>query len=111
MSDATWVPVVPADEVTVPPWPCHDVAGVPVRLVRGPEDEIVAIGPTCPHLASPLDRAHVDGDRVLCPRHWYEYDASTGQNLHPGLAKDLALPVYPVEVRDGVVHVAVPADA
>ncbi len=111
MSDPTWVPVVPADEVTAPPWPCHDVAGVPVRLVRGPDDQILAIGPTCPHLDSPLDRAEVEEGRVLCPRHVYTYDADTGANVHPGFERDAALPVYPVEVRDGMVHVGVPGPA
>lgn len=108
MTEPPWVPVVPADEVTAPPWPCRDVAGVPVRLVRAPAGEILAIGPTCPHLASPLDRAEVEGDRVLCPRHWYAYDAASGRNVHPGFDRDPALPVYPVEVRDGMVFVAVP---
>lgn len=111
MTDSTWVPVVPAHEVTAPPWPCHDVAGVPVRLVRGPADQIVAIGAACPHLQSPLDRAEIEDGQVLCPRHWYAYDMATGTNLHPGFDRDPSLPVYPVEVRDGVVHVAVPEAA
>lgn len=109
MTDPTWVPVAPADQVTVPPWPCHDVAGVTVRLVRGPDDEILAIAPACPHLDSPLDRAEVEDGQVLCPRHWYAYDATTGANVHPAVAHASALPIYPVDVRDGIVHVAVPA--
>ena len=111
MTDPTWVPVVPADEVNAPPWPCHEVAGVQVRLLRGADGEILAIGPTCPHLASPLDRAEVEGDRILCPRHLYAYEATTGANVHPGLDRAGALPVYPVQVRDGMVHVAVPGPA
>ena len=109
MTEPTWVSVVPAAQVTAPPWPCHDVAGTQVRLVRGPANEILAIEPSCPHLDSPLDRAEVEGNQVLCPRHWYAYDADTGRNMHPGFDGDPALAVYPVEVRDGIVHVAVPA--
>lgn len=111
MSDPTWIPVVPADEVASPPWPCHDVDGVPVRLVRGPSDEIVAIGPVCPHLDSPLDRAEVDDGHVLCPRHFYSYDVDSGANVHPGLPSAADLPVYPVLVRDGMVHVRLPGPA
>lgn len=108
MTETTWVPVVPADEVAAPPWACHDVAGVSVRLVRAPSGEILAIGPSCPHLDSPLDRAEVEGEQVLCPRHWYAYDRDTGTNVHPGFDRDPSLPVYEVQVRDGIVHVAVP---
>lgn len=110
MTGPTWVPVVPAADVTTPPWPCHDVAGVPVRLVRSAGGEILAIGPRCPHQDSPTDRAEVEGEQVLCPRHWYAYDRATGRNVHPGFDRDPDLPVYPVEVRDGMVHVAVPAE-
>lgn len=109
MSETTWVPVVPADEVDRPPWSCHDVAGTPVRLLRGPDGELHAIGPACPHLDSPMDRAEVEDGQVLCPRHWYAYDADSGRNVHPGLDRAADLPVYAVEVRDGIVHVAVPA--
>lgn len=111
MSDRTWVAVAPAADVDAPPWPCHEVAGHPVRLVRAPDGAILAIGASCPHLASPLDRAEVEGGQVWCPRHWYSYDADTGQNRHPGLDWAAALPVHPVEVRDGIVHVAVEDDA
>jgi nitrite reductase/ring-hydroxylating ferredoxin subunit len=108
----TWVAVAPADEVDVPPWPCRDVAGLPVRLLRTPGGDILAVGASCPHLDSPLDRAEVepgpDGEQVLCPRHWYAYDAASGQNRHPALDSSAPLPVYPVEVRDGIVHVRVP---
>ena len=108
MSETTWVPVVPASEVDRPPWPCHDVAGTPVRLVRAPDGDVHAIGPICPHLDSPMDRAEVEGDQVLCPRHFYAYDTGTGRNVHPALDHASDLPVYDVEVRDGIVHVAVP---
>src|SRR5690606_24372936 len=73
MTEPTWVPVGPADEVATPPWPCHDVGGTTLRLVRTPDGTIVAIAPACPHLDAPLDRAEVEGDQVLCPRHWYAW--------------------------------------
>ena len=109
MSELTWVPVVPVEEVATPPWPCHDVAGTPVRLVRSPDGTVLAIGPSCPHLDAPLDRAEVEDGTVLCPRHWYAYDPASGRNLHPALDGAPSLPVHPVEVRDGIVHVAVPS--
>lgn len=107
MSDRRWVPVVPAADVAGPPWPCHEVAGVNVRLIRDPQGRIHAVAAACPHLDSPLDRAEVEDGRLLCPRHWYAYDLPTGANAHPGLPRNDDLAVYGVEVRDGVVHVAV----
>lgn len=105
MSDArAWVPVCPDAEVTGPPWRCHDVAGVPVRLVRDRDGRIHAIQPTCPHLQAPLDRAETEGDTVLCPRHWYGYDLATGENVIPGWS-DQDLRIHPVRVVDGMVEV------
>lgn len=111
MSAVRWVPVVAATAVTEPPWPCHDVEGTPVRLVRAPDGAIHAIGPTCPHQDSPLDRAEVEGPLVLCPRHYYAYDLATGSNEHPGWDRDEPLPVHPVRVVDGVVEVGLDATA
>lgn len=107
MSDRAWVPVVPAADVAGPPWPCHEVAGTQVRLIRDPEGVLHAVAPACPHLASPLDRAEVEDGQLLCPRHWYAYALSSGANTHPGLSHNDDLAVYDVEVRDGMVHVAV----
>jgi len=97
--------VVAVTDVTGPPWPCHEVAGTPVRIVPGEGDVLLAIGPACPHQESPLDRAEVEGDRVLCPRHYYAYDIATGTNTFPGRDSDVGLPVYPVRVIDGMVEV------
>lgn len=101
----TWVPVVAVAEVTGPPWPCHDVGGTPVRIVRGDGGDLHAIGPACPHQDAPLDRAEVEGDQVLCPRHYYSYDVATGVNSLPGRGTDLALSIYPVRVVGGMVQV------
>lgn len=100
----SWVPVVREDEVVGPPWPCHDVDGVRVRLVRDPDGRLHAVEPRCPHLQSPLDHAEVEGDVLLCPRHWYGYELATGANVVPGW-RDHPLAVHPVRVVDGVVEV------
>lgn len=104
--DERWVAVVAESEVTGPPWACHEVEGVTVRLVRDADGRIHAVAPSCPHLDAPLDRAVVGDGTVECPRHFYAYDLASGTNRFPGLSWALPLPVWPVEVRDGVVHVA-----
>lgn len=103
--DVSWVPVVAAADVTGPPWACHDVSGVLVRLLRDADGGIHAVQPSCPHLEAPLDHAEIEGDTVLCPRHWYGYDLRSGENVTPGW-RDLPLVVHPVRVVDGIVHVA-----
>lgn len=107
MSDALhWVPVCPQAEVTGPPWSCHEVAGVRVRLLRDGDGRIHAVQPECPHLQAPLDRAEVEGGTVLCSRHWYQYELATGENVSPG-RRAHGLAVHPVRVVDGTVEVGV----
>lgn len=39
----------------------------------------------CPHMGESLQRAAVDGDRLRCPRHGFEFDLRSGRVLgdHP----------------------------
>jgi nitrite reductase/ring-hydroxylating ferredoxin subunit len=104
-SPGHWVAVVAESEVTGPPWSCYEVDGVSVRLVRDAAGSVRAVAPACPHLDAPLDRAVVGDGVIECPRHFYAYDLVSGANRVPGLSWTLPLPVWPVEVRDGVVHV------
>ena len=90
-----------------------DVAGTAVLVARGP-DGVVAFAPTCPHQKTDLRRATVDGGRIRCALHLYEYDLATGENVVPARDADPAtlwklkpgyLPRYPVEETDGWIWV------
>jgi nitrite reductase/ring-hydroxylating ferredoxin subunit len=59
----------------------------------------------CTHEFSLLsDGGFVEGGQVECPLHGARYDVKTGKVLAPPAFEPLRR--YPVEVRDGVVYVA-----
>ncbi len=78
---------------------------------RGPGAEagdFVALSSTCPHLGC---RVHWEpqNDRYFCPCHNGVFDVSgVGVSGPPGDAGQ-SLPRYPIEVRDGLVFIEVPA--
>jgi toluene monooxygenase system ferredoxin subunit len=57
----------------------------------------------CPHQASPLDEGVLEGDRLTCARHLWEFNACTGSGINPAIAH---LKGYGCETRaDGVIYV------
>jgi len=59
------------------------------------EGRYYAIDDTCPHVGAPLGSGWVDGHRVACPMHGWEFDIRTGEGLTvPGC------PVTRYEVRE-----------
>jgi nitrite reductase (NADH) small subunit len=42
--------------------------------------EINALEGICPHAGGPLGQGNLDGDRLICPWHAWEYDCRTGVN-------------------------------
>ncbi len=38
----------------------------------------------CPHMQHSLQRASVQGGRLRCPAHGFEFDLHSGQSLQPG---------------------------
>jgi nitrite reductase (NADH) small subunit len=85
-----------------------------VRTVVG----VFALGNRCPHQGAPICKGRVTGTMVAskpgeyvygedevvvrCPWHGYEFSLATGHS-YGGVTKG-RVPVYPVEVHDGVVH-------
>ena len=68
------------------------------------EGSILAISAVCTHKHFPLAEGTVlPGDRLECAWHGAQFDLHTGAVLH-GPAID-PIPVYDVEIRDGVVFV------
>jgi nitrite reductase/ring-hydroxylating ferredoxin subunit len=64
-----------------------------------------AIDGTCLHRGGPVGDGDLEGTIVTCPWHGFQYDVTTGRNV---MDPDIGLEPYEVEVRDGVVNVAVP---
>jgi nitrite reductase/ring-hydroxylating ferredoxin subunit len=55
-------------------------------LIRAYEDH-------CPHLGLPLSAGRLDGERLICTGHHWEYDARTGRGINPATVELTELPV------------------
>jgi 3-phenylpropionate/trans-cinnamate dioxygenase ferredoxin component len=83
-----------------------DVGGVAVAVVRI-DDEVYAIGDVCSHANVSLSEGEVWADEreLECPKHGSTFDLKTGEPVT--LPATQPVPLYAVEVADGVVTVTV----
>jgi nitrite reductase/ring-hydroxylating ferredoxin subunit len=64
-----------------------------------------ALRNSCLHRGGPVCTGLLDGDTLTCPWHGYQYDLISGKFLAD---TSTGLEMYPVEVREGQVHLRVP---
>ncbi len=79
-----------------------ETAGHRIALFRI-EDSVYAIGDRCSHAEASLAEGEVFGTDVECPRHGSEFSLLSGEP--ESLPATRPVPVYGVEVVDGVVFV------
>jgi 3-phenylpropionate/trans-cinnamate dioxygenase ferredoxin subunit len=79
-----------------------DVDGTPIALVHADDDHFYAVYDECSHASVPLSEGEVEGCTLECWLHGSRFDLRTGEPT--GLPATTPVPVYPVEVRDGDVH-------
>ncbi len=86
-----------------------------VMVARLTDGRLVAFAPSCPHQVTPLDDATLHERVMRCPRHGYQYDATTGANVFPTRdarpenlwkLKPKYLPVHDVVEEDGWILVS-----
>lgn len=63
---------------------------------------ITAIDNVCLHMGGPLGEGCIEGGKVVCPWHGWEYDPATGQL---GDDPKTRLTVYPIKIENGDVLV------
>ena len=76
-------------------------APVGVTLIEG---EYFAFADVCKHDDGPVAEGQLDEHTIECPRHGARFDVRTGRAL--SLPAVVPIPVYAVEVVDGVVRVS-----
>lgn len=77
------------------------VAGVTWPVLAGIFDgEVIATAGVCPHEDVGLANGELDGTRLTCPGHGYQFDVRTGRCQHDA---SLRLARYPATVVDGEV--------
>ena len=96
--------------------PVADVASMPeghgrTVHVKGREfaiyncgGEFFAIDNQCTHKGAPLGSGMLDGYKVVCPLHGWEFDVRTGTCL---VREDRPVKSYPTRVRDGQIEICV----
>jgi 3-phenylpropionate/trans-cinnamate dioxygenase ferredoxin subunit len=99
---------IPFDELAPGTVRRVEVGGVAVAVVRV-EDEVYAIGDVCSHANVSLSEGEVwtDERELECPKHGSTFDLKTGEPVT--LPATQPVPVYDVEVVDGMVTVSVGA--
>jgi nitrite reductase (NADH) small subunit len=63
---------------------------------------ITAMDNVCLHMGGPLGQGYIEGNKLVCPWHGWEYDPKTGQLEDDPKTK---LAVYPIKVENGDVFV------
>ncbi|HAB17712.1 MAG TPA: Rieske 2Fe-2S domain-containing protein [Verrucomicrobiota bacterium] len=100
-----WYDIAAAD--SLPPGQCRSVEVRGRRLALANVGGVFhAMDDTCPHRGVPLGAGYLDGQRLFCPLHGWEFDATTGACV---TRPDRPLQKYPVEVQDGRVIVELEA--
>ena len=65
---------------------------------------ITAMDNVCLHMGGPLGQGYIEGGKVVCPWHGWEYDPATGELGDDPKSK---LDVYPVKLENGDVLIEI----
>jgi len=89
-------------------------AGIHSMALTHIDGEYHAMDNRCPHQGGPLGEGSIEkgknGECMLrCPWHGWDFDPKTG--LPPGGHEDSGQTMYPLEVRDDGIYIALEADA
>jgi nitrite reductase/ring-hydroxylating ferredoxin subunit len=84
-----------------------NLEGQKVALYHLEDGEIHASANICTHEYALLSDGWLEGCEVECPLHAGRFDIRSGKGLCHPIERDLA--VYDVEVRDGLIFVALPS--
>jgi nitrite reductase (NADH) small subunit len=64
--------------------------------------EYSALDNVCPHRGGPLGQGVIEGDKLVCPWHGWQFDPKTGAVGH---APDQKVPTYPIRIDGDLVVV------
>ena len=90
-------------------WPgemeVFDVQGVKVLVCHTESGNVKAVQLICPHQSFALSEGELVGDTLICTKHMWEFDVTSGCGINPTGAE---LALYPVKIvgEDVMVSVA-----
>lgn len=77
-----WHEVANVDDIWEGEMLAVDVEGTSVLLVNN-DDDIVAYRNQCPHQEWALDDGDLDGNKLTCAQHLWEFDVCTSKGINP----------------------------
>jgi toluene monooxygenase system ferredoxin subunit len=78
------------------------IRGRRILIVHAEGGHIAGFAALCPHQGFPLVDGKLEGGKLTCAAHLWEFDATSGAGLNPG---DCALRRYETKVENGEVYV------
>lgn len=103
MTTSTFVPALSSAELEAGRPTGVVVEGEPVCLVRV-QDGVFAFDDCCPHRGTPLSEGSLEGNKLTCRAHTWEFDVRTGELLR--LRAPACLSMREARERDGMIEVA-----
>jgi nitrite reductase (NADH) small subunit len=65
---------------------------------------ITAMDNVCLHMGGPLGQGYIEGDKIVCPWHGWEYDIKTGELGDDPQSK---LAIYPLKIENGDIFIEI----
>ena len=75
--------------------------GTQTICVANMNGTLAAVHNICPHRGGPLGQGIVEGDKIVCPWHGWEFELATGNNP---FTPNLSVPSYELKVEGEAVY-------
>jgi nitrite reductase (NADH) small subunit len=90
----SWVKICDRDQLP-PDGEAREISyGDRMICVANLHGEISAMDNVCLHRGGPLGQGMIEGDKLICPWHGWQFDPKTGQAAHNPAAR---VAIYPVK--------------
>ena len=101
----TEVVIGSVDEIPAGEGRTFAVDGTQIAVFRLRDGTLRAVDAICPHRGGPLADGLADNEVVVCPLHGHTFNLCSGADITEG---GLSVRSYPVQGRDGAIHITVP---
>ena len=95
-----WKALCSLDEIEPASMKTVTVDGIEFLVLRGEEDDILVVPPSCPHMQTRLCDGFFDGSLLTCSQHLWQWSVKDGSMQ--GIA-EAPLAIYPAKRENGSV--------
>lgn len=100
-----WTPLCPLADLTPNQGTRIEVGLYTLALFLLDDSTVRVIDDTCPHAGASLSGGFVEGGCVICPRHAWHFNLTTGQMPDD---PQTAIPTFPTKIENGQVYADLP---